>query len=427
MQAEPQEGAGSDSDSEGEMDISDLTENIESLNLEYLEYCRERFEIGDLVEIGLGANDLPAVYLHHPNGAELEVYLHGANITSWRKPDGSDLLFVRPDNSFDGFEPIKGGIPVVFPQYGRGVLPTNGLLRRMHWSIAATGVADPDIAADPAPSVALWTESDEFTMEIWPHKFEAMYTVSLMDHDEFPDNSIPNPVPERVQSDGAQRGPGMNQIGQWSSPGGEAGGSFEGEEVDDDPLQLRCVLEIANTDDKEFTFTSGLQTHFAVRPLGEYPQSSQLVKILGLGGKHVLDYSGDPSHPRLIQQDADYVHFGERPVDSVFVDTDKTDVKLCPGDRTHHEIINRSGFRDTGAINPHMRMPDAYRHFVAVPSARVARPVTLQPGETWVGEMVIRSFDSPWERPLFEFDHEQARTNEAPPLMENMQPPNQWR
>ena len=28
----------------------------------------------------------------------------------------------------------------------------------------------------------------------------------------------------------------------------------------------------------------------------------------------------------------------------------------------------------------------------------------LQPGETWTGEMVIRSFDSMWERPLFEFD-----------------------
>lgn len=63
-------------------------------------------------------------------------------------------------------------------------------------------------------------------------------------------------------------------------------------------------------------------------------------------------------------------------MDSVFVDTDKTDVMLCPGDRTHHQIFNRSGFRDTGAINPHMRMPEAFRHFVAVPSARVARPVT---------------------------------------------------
>ncbi len=72
----------------------------------------------------------------------------------------------------------RGGIPVVFPQYGRGSLPTNGLLRRMHWSIAATGVADPDVATDLAPSVALFAESDETTLAVWPHKFEAMYTVS---------------------------------------------------------------------------------------------------------------------------------------------------------------------------------------------------------------------------------------------------------
>lgn len=68
-----------------------------------------------------------------------------------------------------------------------------------------------------------------------------------MDHDEFPDNSIPNPVPERVTSDAGGRGSGMGQIGQWSAPPGAAGGNFEGEAQDDDPLQLRCVLEIANT------------------------------------------------------------------------------------------------------------------------------------------------------------------------------------
>ncbi len=58
------------------------------------------------------------------------------------------------------------------------------------------------------------------------------------------------------------------------------------------------------------------------------------------------------------------------------IDTAKSDVKLCPGDQTHHEIIQRQGFTDTGVVNPYLRMPEAYRHFVSVPSARVARPVT---------------------------------------------------
>lgn len=63
-------------------------------------------------------------------------------------------------------------------------------------------------------------------------------------------------------------------------------------------------------DDREFTFTSALQTHFSVKPLGDYPQNSQFVKLLGLGGKRILDYAQDPSHPRLTEQEADYVHFG---------------------------------------------------------------------------------------------------------------------
>jgi hypothetical protein len=53
----------------------------------------------------------------------------------------------------------------------------------------------------------------------------------------------------------------------------------------------------------------------------------------------------------------------------------------------------------------------------------------LQPGETWIGEMVIRSFDRMWEAPLFEFEHESANTREPPPLVPTNVPNanSQWR
>ena len=63
-------------------------------------------------------------------------------------------------------------------------------------------------------------------------------------------------------------------------------------------------------DDREFTFTSALQTHFAVKPLGDYPLNSQFVKLLGLGGKMGLDYARNPSHPSVVQQEGDYIQFG---------------------------------------------------------------------------------------------------------------------
>lgn len=44
-------------------------------------------------------------------------------------------------------------------------------------------------------------------------------------------------------------------------------------------------------DAEEITFTTALQTHFAILPLGEYPGHSKSVRVLGLGGKHTLDYA----------------------------------------------------------------------------------------------------------------------------------------
>lgn len=35
-------------------------------------------------------------------------------------------------------------------------------------------------AEDPAPQVTLVAESDEETLAIWPHQFEARYTVSVV-------------------------------------------------------------------------------------------------------------------------------------------------------------------------------------------------------------------------------------------------------
>ena len=85
-----------------------------------------------------------------------------------------------------------GGIPLIFPQYGRasgvaayagvgsGRVPTNGFLSMLHWSLADAGGSDPD-ALDPAPTVVLEAESTEATYAIWPYHFRASYTVRLLE------------------------------------------------------------------------------------------------------------------------------------------------------------------------------------------------------------------------------------------------------
>ena len=80
----------------------------------------------------------------------------------------------------------RGGIQIVFPQYGRpeGIaavtgaswpsLPSNGFLNHLHWSICSSS-AQP--GTDPQPSISLKVESDDSTLELWPHHFSAVYTV----------------------------------------------------------------------------------------------------------------------------------------------------------------------------------------------------------------------------------------------------------
>ena len=72
----------------------------------------------------------------------------------------------------------RGGVPICFPNVGPHLsLPTDGFLQDCHWSVAETAQSPP-LGVDRAPQVTLMAESDESTLQIWPHQFYAAYTVS---------------------------------------------------------------------------------------------------------------------------------------------------------------------------------------------------------------------------------------------------------
>ena len=86
-----------------------------------------------------GIGDLPRLELTASDGARAEVYLHGAHIVSWVPANNHELLFLSQASKFRSTEPIRGGIPVVFPQFGTfGPLSLHGFARLMPWEF--TGV-----------------------------------------------------------------------------------------------------------------------------------------------------------------------------------------------------------------------------------------------------------------------------------------------
>lgn len=115
----------------------------------------------------------PAIALTSPSGDRTVVALHGAHLLSWTTADGVERIYLSPAALFDGKSPIRGGVPVCWPQFNqRGPLAKHGFARNMGWQV------DP---LDPAAhgEVRLVLADSETTRAIWPHGFRVTLTVTL--------------------------------------------------------------------------------------------------------------------------------------------------------------------------------------------------------------------------------------------------------
>lgn len=105
--------------------------------------------------------------LHAADGARLVACAHGGQVLGWT-PAGEerDRLWLSPLARCGPGAAIRGGIPVVFPQFAvRGPLPRHGLARDRGWDL--------DTGSDGAPvaRIAGRLRDDAATRRIWPHSF----------------------------------------------------------------------------------------------------------------------------------------------------------------------------------------------------------------------------------------------------------------
>lgn len=127
------------------------------------------------VTVGPGAGGLERAVLAHPEGGRVEVYLHGAHVTSWTDPSGDERLYLSPRTRFEAGAAIRGGIPVVFPQFADlGPLPKHGFARTAPWTLAGFGASPREGAR-----VVLRLTDTPVTRAVWDHAFRADLTVTL--------------------------------------------------------------------------------------------------------------------------------------------------------------------------------------------------------------------------------------------------------
>lgn len=95
-----------------------------------------------------GRGDLPMLEITTA-WSTAEVYLHGAHVTHFKKRDGSPLLFLSQCSRFAENQPIRGGIPVIFPWFGpREAMGQHGFARVKLWELK-------EFAPSPDGSVSL--------------------------------------------------------------------------------------------------------------------------------------------------------------------------------------------------------------------------------------------------------------------------------
>lgn len=106
----------------------------------------------------------------HSSGARLDVDSQGAHLLHWRSASGREPLFLSRTAQWADGVAIRGGVPVIFPQFaGEGPLPRHGFARTLNWECVETdnGYAHFVLADDDA------------TRAIWPQAFVAELSLTL--------------------------------------------------------------------------------------------------------------------------------------------------------------------------------------------------------------------------------------------------------
>lgn len=124
------------------------------------------------------------VRISTPEGAEATISLFGAHLMSWKTADGRERLFLSQRSALDGSAAIRGGMPVIFPQFAtRGDGLRHGFARTSTWRIAeqANGWAELALAQTDLPRnhFQSWPRAFELRLrfELKANALEIRYTV----------------------------------------------------------------------------------------------------------------------------------------------------------------------------------------------------------------------------------------------------------
>jgi glucose-6-phosphate 1-epimerase len=135
-----------------------------------------RFGIPGLAEVREGNGGLPKVCVTGPLG-QGEVYLYGAQVTSWKPKGFDEVLYVSSKARWQEGQAIRGGIPICFPWFrvkaDDSKAPAHGFARTRMWQLESIVEIDRQVV------VTMSTGSDDQARRWWSAAFHLVYRVTF--------------------------------------------------------------------------------------------------------------------------------------------------------------------------------------------------------------------------------------------------------
>ncbi|GJQ14272.1 hypothetical protein GpartN1_g6063.t1 [Galdieria partita] len=115
---------------------------------------------------------------HAPSNQQVKVFLFGATVSSWKKNE-IERFFLSQEADFSGQKPIRGGIPLCFPQFGPyGPLSQHGFARISYWRLKQMGTTQ-DRSANGMILCLSNQDLNPTWLSSWPFAFTAEYQIIL--------------------------------------------------------------------------------------------------------------------------------------------------------------------------------------------------------------------------------------------------------
>ena len=288
------------------------------------------YEIPGAIEITpLSDSGSKVTLFHAASETSVEIYTFGATVTAWRARTGENSLFLSEKADLSGAQAIRGGIPIIFPQFGNGPLPAHGLARNRDWELVLS-----EMGPHLPTTVTLKLESNRKTLAIWPHKFLAEYTISL---DE----------------------------------------------------TLRTELRITNTGDTDFSFQAALHSYFSIADI-ERVAISDLSTVTYIDKLAALEHKTENNSELRISSETDRVYLNSPNTILVRDETSGTGIAMEKSGFADAVVWNpwiekSAGMKDLSA--------DDFKKFVCVEAGQIDTPVTLAPGLNWIGIQELQRID----------------------------------